>query len=463
MHLLDQVLKILKPYLHFQNFYIAYSGGLDSTVLLHLFYVLSQNQCTFPKLKALHVNHSIHSDADDWVKHCQAQCKDFDIPLEIIKVNAKAGLGQSQEALARQYRYQAFREYIQPGSALVTAHHEEDQAETVLLQLVRGAGVAGLSAMPISKDFAHGVLLRPLLLSAKKDILDYAETQKLIYVHDSSNESLQYDRNFLRLCIMPLLKKRWPSVARTISRVASNCADTLNLLKEFKVAAKAHADDAMIKTQTSVIIDSYFLQKHSVLLQYEYLKTYLLQAAKYLCPNLPNEKSIPSRRLLEQIWNEIIHSRIDSQAVIKWHSLEIRKFKNQIFIQQAARKPSMILKKIWNPLLQPTLSYPEIGLCLSAHIRQDIGLCMGKNLNLEIRFRQGGEKILLHRKHKSLKKLFNEWEIPPWQRDQIPLVFSEGECIAIVNYAIADHWQVRKGEQGLLICSEVNSKLQSGA
>ncbi len=210
------------------SFWVAFSGGLDSQVLLH---ALSQ-VVPRTRLRALHIDHGWHEEAKVWAKACQDYCVKQAIACEVIAVNAQPQPGESPEAAARQSRYHAFATRLPLGDGLIMAHHQDDQAETVLLQLLRGSGLKGLAAMSEVMPFAEGLLLRPFLNLTRADLLVYAQQHSLSWIEDHSNFDLRFNRNFIRHQVMPLLKQRWPALHKTLARVAAHSAEAQQLLDE---------------------------------------------------------------------------------------------------------------------------------------------------------------------------------------------------------------------------------------
>jgi len=186
------------------RYWVAFSGGIDSHVLLDAMATLRPQLSA--TLNAVHVNHGLNAKAAQWAAHAVSVCELLDIPCHVFNVNASAKKGESPEAAARDARYHTFSALIEAGDVLLTAHHREDQAETLLLQLVRGAGPHGLAAMPLSRSFSNGQLARPLLAVEQALINDYAAEKALLWVEDPSNQELGFERNFLRHEVMPILK-----------------------------------------------------------------------------------------------------------------------------------------------------------------------------------------------------------------------------------------------------------------
>lgn len=216
---------------------VAFSGGLDSTVLLHQL-VLLREQDPSLTLRAVHVHHGLSAHADDWVAHCRQICQQWQVPLVVHHVTlARGGLGV--EAHARAARYQAFQDTLNAGEVLVTAQHQDDQCETLLLALKRGSGPTGLSAMAPSSAFAGSRLLRPLLNETRESLRQWALAHQLSWIEDESNQDDTYDRNFLRLRVIPVLRERWPHFSEAVARSASLCAEQEQLLDEMLAAELA--------------------------------------------------------------------------------------------------------------------------------------------------------------------------------------------------------------------------------
>ena len=218
---------ILQAQLQDKKYLCAYSGGLDSSVLLHA--VAKLPAIT---LRALHINHGLHTDADAWAEHCAAFCRALDIELEVVKVDVEKNAGKGIEAAARSARYKAIASHIQDDEVLLTAHHLQDQAETVLQRLLRGSGSQGLAAMRASSS-AHGFKhTRPLLSVSKAELKAYADSEQLGWIEDPSNNKTDFDRNYLRHEIMPLLEQRWPQAIAALAHSAELLAEEHQCLRE---------------------------------------------------------------------------------------------------------------------------------------------------------------------------------------------------------------------------------------
>jgi tRNA(Ile)-lysidine synthase len=203
---------------------VAWSGGLDSTVLLHLLAQARRQQPAQLALRAVHVDHGLQPAAADFRRFCRSTARKWRVPLAVIKADVRLAGGESVEAAARTARYAALAGALLPGELLLTAQHADDQLETLLLALMRGAGPAGLAAMPSAVAFGPTLLLRPLLAQERGQLGAYATRHALPWQDDPSNDQLRFDRNYLRARVLPLLRERWPAVARTASRSAAHCA-----------------------------------------------------------------------------------------------------------------------------------------------------------------------------------------------------------------------------------------------
>ncbi|MCB1775924.1 MAG: tRNA lysidine(34) synthetase TilS, partial [Candidatus Competibacteraceae bacterium] len=222
---------------------IGYSGGVDSHVLLH---VLATQQALglARTVEAIYIDHGLHAVSAVWGEHCAAVCRDLNLPFRVLKIDAGPMPGESPEAAARRARYAALAAELGPDSALLTAHHRDDQAETLLLQLLRGAGPHGLAAMPEAARLGEGWLLRPFLDVDRAELLVYARERRLCWIEDASNADTGFNRNYLRHQVLPVLRARWPAVNRTLSRSARLCAETATGLDE-----EAAADLARVATE----------------------------------------------------------------------------------------------------------------------------------------------------------------------------------------------------------------------
>ena len=287
------------------TFWIAYSGGLDSHVLLSL---CSQLRKEMKLMRAIHVNHGISPNANSWANHCKKICESYDIQFIERTISLDLKAGDSLEEAARNKRYAVFAEYLEEGDVLLTAHHQDDQAETVLLQLLRGAGLKGLSAMPEIKSFARGHHGRPLLAFAREDLLQYAKEHQLIWIEDESNQDASLSRNFIRHEILAKLTLRWPSAAACIARSASHCAENQMLLEAF--SREVNVQGSRENTLSVARLLQFSPEK-----QRFFLRSWIHQL-KY---------PLPDSKKMETIQRDVLFAAWDSSPLVKWGDVMLRR------------------------------------------------------------------------------------------------------------------------------------------
>jgi len=411
-----------------QCFWIAYSGGLDSHLLLH---ALAQLRPLLkPKLCAIHIHHGLQAEADEWANHCQSVCQTLEIPCEVRRVQVDTGHRESIEANARTARYEAIAQIVAPNDVVLTAQHADDQAETVLLQLLRGAGVAGLAAMPAVTRLGQAWLVRPLLSYTRDELYDYARKMDLHWIEDSSNADTRFDRNFIRHKIMPVLQQRWPSVSHIFSRVARHQAEADEL-----VQILAKKDRQKCKGKKSEQLSLPVLSSLSIARQHNVVRFWIKTLGLQL----------PSTAQLQQIFTKLITAKSDSQPVVRWQGGEVRRYRQFIFAMPNLPKIPESSYSIKCKFPQ-SLSLP-LGK-LSFNKVQGRGIVLSTGTQLNIRFRQGGETFHWHGHQRVVKKLLQTAHIPPWIRHYIPFIYNENLLIAIPNIGIADGFLAGEGEIG---------------
>jgi tRNA(Ile)-lysidine synthase len=426
------------------TFWIAYSGGVDSHVLLTAITKLRHN---FPetKIKAIHINHGLSPNAEHWQKHCTAICNNLSIELKNFSIAIKADKGESLEEVARKARYKIFKELLVENDCLITAHHQDDQAETVLLQLLRGAGPKGLSAIPAVKALGKGFLLRPLLNFPRAELLDYAEQEKLNWIEDESNLMLNFNRNYIRKQIMPLIKVRWPQAGKTLQRAAKQCAFSVTIDDEI---AKQDLVDIQGKQKNNITISK--LLYYSEARRNNVIRYWLQQL------QLP----LPHEIHLQKIMQNVLHSSIDAQPLLTWQGVEIRRYRDDLYAMPPITQND---DKVILQLNLPTLSENLLNQteAISLELPNNLGTLLAtpsksKELRIlpkqivDIRFRRGGEKIQPYGRKETheLKKLFQEWGVPPWLRNHIPLLYCANNLVAVVGYCVEHSFVVSEEKLG---------------
>jgi len=402
------------------EYWVAFSGGVDSHVLLQL---LAEARRQLPgPLAAVHVNHQIQQQSGDWEIHCRSACDELQVPFHLLRVQGRARAGESPEAAARTARYRALAEWLPTHAVLTTAQHLDDQAETLLLQLLRGAGPRGLAAMPENSALGRGRLLRPLLETSRKAIVSYAREHRLRWIEDPSNTDTRYDRNLLRQRIIPELQQHWPGLSKVLARAASHQADQLELAQALAVLdypACCRSDSSRLSVSA--------LHCLSPARQRNLLRYWLERAG------LP----LPSRVLLERIRAEMLAGRQDASPLVHWPGAEVRRFRDGLYCMTPLPSHDPTRRYRWD--FRAPLSLDHAGGTLSATAVTGGGLRIDdRDGTMDIRFRRGGETLQpAGRRHRHrLKKLFQEWGVPDWERDRVPLVYSNGALIAVAGFCI---------------------------
>ncbi len=408
-------LKQLQALTRSKKILIAYSGGLDSHVLLHLASQIPQTNNY--QVRAMHIHHGLQKVANDWVPHCQQICEELNIPIEIKHLNLTIEKGESLEDVARKARYAALGESLQEDEIFLTAHHQNDQAETLLLQLFRGAGVQGLAAMPSIAKFSLGQHARPLLNCSRHGLEMYAKENKLGFIEDPSNQDSAFDRNFLRNEVIPELRERWPSIDKTISRSARLQAETKNLLDEF-------AEQDLLSIQNS--------SADSNKLTLSKLQSYSLARQKLVIRYwiTVNAFKAPSEKKLKHIFTDVINAGEDAQPIVEWEGVEVRRYQGELYIMKPLQAHNTKQVIEWsNP--QAILNIELLGYSLPALLASQYD----ENIPVTVRFRQGGEKFYHHKRdiNISLKNFLNESGVPPWLRSRIPLIYSGETLIKVAG------------------------------
>ena len=417
--------------------WVAYSGGCDSHVLLHALAQLQQRQDF--ELKAIYVNHGLSPNAVNWGDHCRRTSTELDVAFVELKVDARPQDGESPEAAARNARYQAITETLQAGEYLCTAHHQDDQAETLLLQLLRGAGPKGLAGMPQASVLGKATQLRPLLGFSQAQLQAYAEQHDLSWIEDESNSDTGFNRNYLRHEVMPLLRQRWPSADATIARSASNCAEAAELIEVL-----AEQDYQLVKAEASTELSI------SKLLEFE--KARLKNVLRYWIrlAGLP----LPSDKKLQHIISDVLAAAEDKTPLVHWPGAEVRRFNGRLYVMPPLPEFDVSQVIPWHDLTQ-ALALPSGGWlsCETTDQQQAIGLEVLESGQVTVRFRQGGEvcQPAGSAHHKSLKQLFQESDIPPWQRQRVPLVYIGEYLAAVAGLCIGEEVSCKEGGYQLVV------------
>ncbi|MEM9056810.1 MAG: tRNA lysidine(34) synthetase TilS [Pseudomonadota bacterium] len=401
------------------RFVLAVSGGLDSMVLLD---AVAAGRDAFPhaQLDCAYVNHELHPDAARWGALVARAAGARGLRFLDLASGPIDPAGTGLEAAARKARYRALAKVMAAGDVLLTAHHRDDQAETVLLQLLRGAGVAGLRAMPQATAFGAGRHVRPLLALPRETLLEYAQRRGLAWVEDPSNAAGAHDRNFLRHSIVPALRTRWPAVSATLAQLALTCADEQRVLDGAAAAelGTALGHDGALACGALRTLGA--AQARNAL-------RYWLRTAGF---------KAPPRTRLNALLRQATTAREDSAPLVAWDGCEVRRYRDALYATPplGPAPVGMLPFDRHRPLTLPD------GSVLTVERRVGDGLdARFLEGDVCVRWRRGGERLVLagRRHHTSVKKLLQARGVLPWLRDRLPLVYVDGELAAVADLCVA--------------------------
>jgi tRNA(Ile)-lysidine synthase len=422
----------LTPWLQAPAWHIAFSGGLDSTVLLHLLADYARTHPA-PPLRAIHIHHGLQPAADAWPAHCEHVCANLGVELRVVHVQVAPGA--SLEQAARDARYAAFTKVVGPGEVLFTGQHRDDQAETLLFRLLRGAGLRGLTAMPAQRPLGQGSLARPLLAIARQQLHAYAQAQGLTWIEDPSNSDTAFARNYLRGEVFPVLQQRWPQASQNLARCAEHLGEAQGLLDEVAQADLAKAEEG---AAAWVGLDSLALAVLAALSparQRNALQYWLSQRTR-----LPDARHWAG-------WADLRDAAADAQPT--WRLADGRLLRSNGRIWW--------LSGDWLLAPQGEFAWADSACELALPGNGSVRLAAPKPLaGLTVRYRQGGEVLeLAGRGRRDLKRLLNELQVPPFVRSRLPLLYQGERLLAVANLPAlgqADcqlHWQLPTNAQGL--------------
>jgi tRNA(Ile)-lysidine synthase len=395
---------------------VAFSGGPDSTALLHALAQLPEARVR--GLRALHVDHGMNAQSAAWAEHCQRFCETLNVPCDVLRVQVELDKGLGLEAAARHARYAAFAAQLQQDEFQLLAHHRDDQAETVLLKLLRGAGPDSLGGMRALRPFALGQLWRPLLELSRKQLLDYVEAEQLPCINDPSNQDTRLARNHLRHEILSRLTRYWPQAVDSIVHSATLSRAAADVLRVQWLAAFDTLHDAT----TNTLEATGWLALHPALR--EPLLDHWLHALGLPAP------TTAQRRQIEHQCN----ARAGQQPCVQWRGAELHIWRGRLW----AQSPQPIIDSAWNTTWRgEALPLPDGGTLslvnAHAHLIEPI----------DVRLRRGGERIKPagDAYTRELRDLFQQAMIPPWRRSGVPLLYAGGEIIGV-----ADRWMTAHGQ-----------------
>jgi tRNA(Ile)-lysidine synthase len=418
---------------------VALSGGPDSAALLRATVALGKNFRALP-LRAVHIDHGLQPAAADFRAACERLCAQLRVPLRIVAIEVPHAPGASLEAAARETRYAALSLEMQPRECLLTAHHRQDQAETLLLQALRGAGVKGMSAMPACRPFGPGWHVRPLLDVAHGDLKRFGEFERAASSDPSSdssidpmNQDLRFDRVYLRAAVWPLIEKRWPGAAISLTRAARHMAEAQRLLE-----MAAGADVARLRDGDALSIPG--LRALPPLQRVNVVRLWVSQEGL----------EAPSTARLIEALRQVFDAEADHQPAIVWGGHALRRYRQRLFVTRAD-PPRVPDARTWSPVAGSSL---ELGPALGnlTWIAQQGGIAAERlPASVIVRRRDGGEtlKPASSARTQTVQHLCQALGVLPWMRDALPLVFAGDELIAIADLWLDARWCAAADAPGL--------------
>lgn len=409
---------------------IALSGGLDSTVLLVALAQLAKAGSLAARLRAIHVDHSLHADSAQWARACRELAGLHGVAFDEVRVAVNLDAGQSPEAAAREARYAALSARLRPGEVLLTAHHADDQLETILLQWLRGGGLRSIAGMaPLGRLGAAAWHARPLLEFTRDELAAWAGTQGLHWQEDPSNLDRRFDRNYLRLEVLPVLRQRWPAVAATAGRVAEYARDALAA-----EAACVAQDLPRVLAGTAIELDA--LQSLPEPRQRAVLRAWL--AGLNLAP--------ASARSLAALRRDMTIAAADRIPETRWPGVVVRRYRGRLHADAAGEVDSH--EGSWPTAGGATHAWSAGS---SIALLPDVGVGLSRERlpgRVDVRRRTGGEVFLpaAGEHHRPLRKWLQEHDVLPWRRQDLPLLFAGDRLIAVADLGVAAEFAARSDE-----------------
>lgn len=426
------------------HLYVGYSGGLDSHVLVHVMVELVGKK----KITVVHVNHQLSANSDIWQEHCEDICLELGVDI-ICKTVSIKNRGTGIEDAAREARYGIFEKLLKKNDLLILAHHADDQIETMLFRLFRGSGIKGMSGMPISRLLGNGELFRPLLPFFRRDLESYALANQINWIEDDSNLDVAFDRNFIRHKLIPTINERWPNSSFQLNRSANIFAESdflINILAQKDFAIVTEVSERVGWSISIGKLNGFEIIRQKNILRYWF--------------NLHN-LTLPSYAVLDNALDQMIGSKADAEPIVSWGDLQLRRFNKKLYLLPfksddpnysfKKKKGLELLEKYsikWDGSSQLILP-DSSSLCVKRKIKG--GLRMDFKKNLEIRFRSGGERCKPKGRSGSntLKKLFQEYSLEPWLRNNIPLIYIDNHLAAVGDLWVCDEFCAEPDELGI--------------
>ena len=397
---------------------VALSGGVDSTALLHAIVRLGHE---YPgnSIRAVHINHQLHVDSGTWVGACRSLCEQLEVPLVCRDVTVDHRGRDGIEAAARRARYHALTDLLGHDEILLTAHHRDDQVETLLLRLLRGAGPHGLGSIGVRRRCGRGCLVRPLLDIGRNELEIYAREQSLSWVEDPANTDTTFDRNFLRHRVLPVLRERWPGLGETVSRAArlsGEAASMLDELAELDIGGAGDPDTIPV----GVLLELSSARRRNVV-------RYVLRRLG-LAP--------PAEVRLREGLEQLLTAGPDRMPLLEWGGAQMRRYRDRLYVLEFDPDKAAVT-------MPDAYQWDGRGRMELGSVRGALRFVCGDGKTIDVprewtvRFRSGGERFEARGQHKSVKNLFQERGVVPWMRAHVPLLYRDGRLVAV-----GDLWHV---------------------
>jgi tRNA(Ile)-lysidine synthase len=427
-----RVLSELTAHDHGKTWWVALSGGADSTALLHILCEARQSFKT--TLRAVHIDHGLHPDSKHWSAWCESLCEKLGVALRCIKIKINTQSGHGLEAQARQKRYAAAAALLEPADLLLTAHHADDQAETLLLNLMRGSGVDGLAGMPTSRPLGKGHIFRPLLQFSRADLEQYLTQKGQSWIEDDSNSDLKHDRNFIRHTVLPTLETRWPSARAALNQSARHCKEVKSYLNDQLTRELRHC------LPIDQVLDLAALRER--LNMHCGMDGWRIMLRHWLIAN--GTESLPRSKLAE-LERQLCSSKPTSHIIVQWRDWVVHHHRDALWLQKT-NSVERCPEYVWDTDLPLELGGPLGTLTLHETL-------LPQNQKWSVRARQAGDKIqsLTEGRHQSIKSILQNSHFPTWLRDSVPIVTRGEEIIAVGHLATSrDLRQKRRDTAGII-------------
>ena len=418
---------------------VAFSGGLDSSVLLHSLASIPEYH---ERVFAIHVNHGLSPNSETWTKHCKKFCSDLGITLIPLTIELKNS--KINENILRKARYKAFFSCLKKGDVLCTAHHQDDHIETILFRILRGTGIKGLAGIEKYSQIEGIDLIRPLISYSKKDLLDYGNKFNVNWIEDESNEDLSISRNFIRKKVIPNLKNdNWPEYKNSISYLSSKAKEANEILDEIAfLDLKRCASESLDRLSILKIKELSHARAMNVLFTWLGINTHLGV----------------SNKLTDQVYKSIILASESSNPVVTFGkrgekgSFQIRRFNNFLHHLPLTETEVLSDKKVWKWNSDNPLKLPTGTLSMQVALGKGISTQLTE-AGISIKGRAGGERCKPQGRSKSqkLKKLFQEYGVPPWVRDRVPLVYVGDQLAAVSDLWVCEDFVAKQDERGIVL------------